>query len=148
MISGKIITKSFEETQELGRKIAKNLKNTNILALHGDLGAGKTTLVQGLAQGLGISQKIISPTFIIVRKYTIEANKSQKLKAKNFYHIDLYRIADENDIKGLGLEEILHDESNVVAIEWPEKAKNILPGKSLHAYLEYLNADERSIEIK
>jgi tRNA threonylcarbamoyladenosine biosynthesis protein TsaE len=147
MFEKTVITKNFEETRELGEKIVRKLNDTNILALYGNLGSGKTTFTQGLAKGLGIDQKIISPTFIIVRKYELGSN-NQNLRFKNFYHIDLYRIADEGDIKSLGLEEILDDKSNIVAIEWPEKIENILPNKIMRLYFEYLENDKREIKIK
>src|SRR5664279_2141969 len=95
----KYINNSFEETQHLGYEFAKNIKQGQVLALFGDLGSGKTTFVQGFAKGLGITKKIISPTFIIVRSYEIGV--------RNFYHVDLYRIHNESDIDGLGLLEII-----------------------------------------
>jgi tRNA threonylcarbamoyladenosine biosynthesis protein TsaE len=147
MFDKSIITKNFEETRELGEKIIQKLNDTNILALYGNLGSGKTTFVQGLAKGLGIDQKIISPTFIIVRKYELSI-KNKELRLKNFYHIDLYRIENEGDIKGLGLEEILDDKTNIVAIEWPEKIENILPNKIMRLYFEYLGNNKREIKIK
>ena len=149
-------TKNFTQTQNLGKKFVNNLKSGAILALYGNLGSGKTTFVQGFAKGLGIKQKIISPTFIIIRKYNIP--KSSILLApqslgdvgnlKSFYHIDLYRIENEKDVKDLGLEEILNDKSNIVAIEWPEKIEKILPNKRINLYFEYLKDDSRRIEIK
>ncbi len=148
-----ILTHNYSETQDLGFNLGKNLKNGKVFALYGNLGSGKTTFVQGLAKGLGIKQKIISPTFIIVRKYAIPKSLIPALPAgrfnlKSFYHIDLYRIENETGIKGLGLEEILNDDSNVVAIEWPEKLKNLLPKKRTNLFFEYLDNDLRKIEIK
>ncbi|HVF69546.1 MAG TPA: tRNA (adenosine(37)-N6)-threonylcarbamoyltransferase complex ATPase subunit type 1 TsaE [Xanthomonadales bacterium] len=140
------ITKNFSQTQTLGKKFAGNLKSGAILALYGDLGSGKTTFVQGLAKGLGIKHKIISPTFIIVRKYEIP--KSLILNLKSFYHIDLYRLENETDMKGLGLEEILADKSNIVAIEWPEKIEKFLPKNKIHLNFNYLENNERKIEIE
>src|SRR6476660_7595573 len=100
----KVITKNFSETQQLGIDLAHSLIGGEVIALYGDLGSGKTTFVQGIAEGLGITQKIISPTFIIVRTYDIDYKN-----CKNFYHIDLYRIESEKDIEGLGLAEIMQD---------------------------------------
>jgi tRNA threonylcarbamoyladenosine biosynthesis protein TsaE len=147
MFDKTVITKNFEETRELGEKIVRKLNDTTILALYGNLGSGKTTFTQGLAKGLGIDQKIISPTFIIVRKYEIPNNLTIH-QFNNFYHIDLYRIVNEGDIKSLGLEEILDDKTNIVAIEWPEKIENILPDKTMKLYFEYLENDRREIKIK
>jgi len=139
------ITNSFTQTQNLGKKFAEKLKTGGILALYGNLGSGKTTFVQGLAKGLGIKQKIISPTFIIIRKYNIRL-KIKDLRINNFYHIDLYRIESEKDVKELGLEEILEDPNNIIAIEWPEKIEKILPKKRVNLYFEYLPAGRQGLE--
>ena len=127
-----IVTKSARETQELGKKLANNLKG-GIVALYGELGSGKTTFVQGLAAGLGIKKRIVSPTFIFIRQYS------------NFYHIDLYRIEKPEDARGLGLEEILGDPANIVVIEWAEKIKNLLPKKRIDVKFKILGENERKI---
>ncbi len=149
-------TKSSGETQKIGKDIAHKLNGGGIIALYGDLGSGKTTFVQGFAKGLGIKQNIISPTFIIARKYEIpnyssseqsESRSSRLDRTINFFHIDLYRIENETDIKGLGLEEIFADKSNIVAIEWPEKIEKLLPEKALGVHFKYIKGDQRRIEI-
>ncbi|MBI5122538.1 tRNA (adenosine(37)-N6)-threonylcarbamoyltransferase complex ATPase subunit type 1 TsaE [Candidatus Roizmanbacteria bacterium] len=132
----KIITTNFEETQQLGFDLAKSLKG-GVVCLYGDLGSGKTTFVQGLARGLGIEKRIISPTFIIMRTYEIED--------KNFYHVDLYRIENEKDVEGLGLLEIMKDDASIVVIEWPEKIENLLPEKRKDIFFKYLDGDRREI---
>ncbi|MBP9719041.1 MAG: tRNA (adenosine(37)-N6)-threonylcarbamoyltransferase complex ATPase subunit type 1 TsaE [Candidatus Levybacteria bacterium] len=138
----KRITKSVDETQELARKIAKSTKNGAIFALYGDLGSGKTTFVQGFAQALGVSQRIISPTFIIMRMYEMEGEEKN---SSNFYHIDLYRTETMQDIEGLGLKEIMEDKDNIVIIEWPEKMENLLPKHTKRIYFKYINEKEREI---
>lgn len=130
----KRVTKSASETQAFAKEIAKTLQSGDILALYGDLGSGKTTFVQGLAAGLGIAQRIISPTFIIMRSYD-----------KNFYHVDLYRIETEKDIEGLGLKEIMEDNESIVVIEWPEKIEKFLPKHTKRMYFTYKNDNEREI---
>jgi tRNA threonylcarbamoyladenosine biosynthesis protein TsaE len=134
------ITNSFEETQKLGFDLAKTLKGGEVLCLHGDLGSGKTTFVQGLAKGLGVTQRIISPTFIIMRTYEINS--------KFFYHVDLYRIESEKDIEGLGLFEIMQDKLNIVAIEWSEKIEHLLPSKRIDLFFDYIDKDKRKIIIE
>lgn len=134
-----VLTNSFEETQSLGISFAKKLKGGEVLALYGDLGSGKTTFMQGLAKGLGIEKKILSPTFIIMRTY--------RVGIKNLYHIDLYRINGEQDVEGLGLFELLGRQENIVAIEWPDKIENILPEKRINIVFEYLEDDKRKIRI-
>jgi tRNA threonylcarbamoyladenosine biosynthesis protein TsaE len=138
----KILTNSFEETQNLGIELARKLNGGEVLTLHGDLGSGKTTFMQGLAKGLGIKRRIISPTFIIMRTYDIE-NKESKIE--NLYHVDLYRIESENDVDGLGLMELLGEKENIVAIEWPDKIEHLLPENKIDIYFEYLEDDKRSI---
>lgn len=136
------ITESFEETQKAGEEFAKRLylEGVNLIALYGDLGSGKTTFVQGLAKGLGIKKRIISPTFIIIRKY--------ELGIRDFYHIDLYRVQSGDDIKGLGIEEIINNRQNIVAIEWAERMERLLPKKRIDIYFEYLDENKRKITIK
>lgn len=107
-----MITRSAAETQKVGRGLAQKIKNGGVVCLYGDLGAGKTTLVQGIVRGLGVKKKVISPTFVIMRSY----NK--------VHHIDLYRL---DDVNSLGLEELWEDPSNILLIEWPEKIESILP---------------------
>jgi tRNA threonylcarbamoyladenosine biosynthesis protein TsaE len=101
------------------------------------LGSGKTTFVQGLAEGLGIKQRIISPTFIIMRSY--------ESGSKNFYHVDLYRIESEQDVEGLGLLEFMNDPQNIVVIEWPEKIKNLLPSMRIDIIFNYIDEERREI---
>lgn len=124
------------------RKIAKSLaeKLNGVIALTGELGAGKTTFVQGFAQGLGIKDKIISPTFVLIRQHKIPHG------IKTLYHIDLYRLEDSKDLKNLGIEEILSNSDNIVLIEWAEKIKTILPKNT--TYITLNRIDERFREIK
>lgn len=149
------ITNNFEETQKLGEEFARShlarLKCT-LIALYGDLGSGKTTFVQGLAKGLGIKRRVISPTFIMVRSYELKSQKhNSKFKSfgqRTFFHIDLYRVKSEQDIEGLGLEEIIKDAQNIVAIEWAEKMGDLLPRKRWDIHFEHLDRDKRRISIK
>lgn len=146
-----IITNSFEETKKVGFDFAKTLKGGDVVALHGDLGSGKTTFVQGLAEGLGITKKIISPTFIIMRTYDVTIHNSQftidDRKIKNFYHVDLYRVESERDVEGLGLLEIIKDKESIVVIEWPEKIENSLPKDRKDLLFTYLGEEKREITI-
>jgi len=111
------------------------------LALTGELGSGKTTFVQGLAKGLGIKQRIISPTFILVRKYD--------LRSKSFYHVDLYRLETEveKEVRNLGIEEIWDNPENIVVIEWAEKIKGMIPENATWIEFKNLGGNERKIKI-
>ena len=130
-----MITDNYKKTQSLGEQFAKKLIGGEVVALYGDLGGGKTTFTQGIAKGLGIKQRIISPTFVIVRSY----------KIKNFYHIDLYRIENKRDIEGLGIEDILKNPENIVVVEWAERLGDLLPKKRIDVSFEYLDEEKRKI---
>ena len=152
-----IITNSKEETQKIARDFSSKLAKGGVVALYGDLGSGKTTFVQGVAKGLRIKKRIISPTFIIVRTYRIKNYpfgkprfnrgklRASESRIKNLYHIDLYRTETLDDIKGLGLEEIISDPENIVVIEWAEKMKNLLPEKRIEIKFEYIDENKRRI---
>jgi len=132
-----IITKNAKETFELGRKIGSSLMGSEVLAFVGNLGAGKTTFIQGLAHGLKIKSKIVSPTFILMRQYG------------DFYHLDLYRLEGDvkKEVENLGLFDILQDTKNIVAIEWAEKIKDNLPKNTKWITFENINEDTRKITI-
>lgn len=125
-----IITKSPKETFEFGQKMATNLvlsKHPRIICLYGELGSGKTTFVQGLAQGLGVGGRLLSPTFIIMRRY--------KMPTENFfYHLDLYRLNQSQELDGLGIFEIFTDKNSFVAIEWAERLGELLPENRLEIH--------------
>lgn len=164
-----VITNSAEETKALGASVVKNLQGVNVIALHGELGSGKTTFVQGLAKGLEIKKRIISPTFIIVRKYEVpqpysssESGSAGESRSNNsrpalpagrqarmihFFHIDLYRITSESELEGLGIREIIEDPNNLVAIEWAEKMGEMLPKRRIDIHFEYIDEDKRKIII-
>lgn len=142
-----LVTNSTDETQQLGFDFAKQLQGGEVLALYGELGSGKTTFTQGLAKGLGITGRIISPTFIIMRTYEIK-NTSHHAALRNFFHVDLYRIENKHDIEGLGLMELLGKKENIVVIEWPEKLGTLLPKNAIQLHFSYENDERRKLVIK
>lgn len=119
----KYLSHSENETKQIAKDLVKKTKG-HIFALTGEMGAGKTIFVQGFAKGLGITEKIISPTFVLIRQHRILKSE------KTLYHIDLYRLDRVEDLKQLGLSEILDGENNIVLIEWAEKIKE-LPRSSI-----------------
>lgn len=127
----KFVTKTAEETKLLASKLARKHRG-NIIALMGELGSGKTTFVQGFAKGLGVKEKIISPTFVLIKQYS------------TLYHVDLYRV---ENFQELGLEEILANPNNIVLIEWAEKLTN-LPKNTIKITFEKLEGDKRLITIE
>lgn len=140
-----MISKNVRQTQkiakDLAEKILKSQKTRNcafVLALRGDLGGGKTTFLQGFAKGLGIKEKILSPTFNIYKKYRVYVN---------FYHFDCYRIEKPKEILNLGFKEIISNSQNIVAIEWAEKIKTLLPKDALWITFDFVNETTREINF-
>lgn len=130
------LSTSADKTQKFAEDFAKKLVGGDVVLLYGNLGAGKTTFVQGLARGLGVESRIISPTFIILRRYG------------NLHHIDLYRLETEADIAGLGVVELMQDKDNIVVIEWPERLGSAKPEKRWEVHFEATGDEERKIAIK
>ena len=126
MKTRKIISKSPEETQTFAAALAAELKNGAVLALHGDLGSGKTCFVQGLARALGVRQPVTSPTFTIVNEYRGRCP---------LVHMDLYRIGDPDELLSLDFENYLNAEG-ITVIEWAERSGDWLPGNTMHIYFE------------
>ena len=125
-----VTTNSPQETFEYGKKLAAKLNGGDILLLSGDLGAGKTSLVKGIAAGLGIKNEITSPTFTLMNLYEIRNPKS---KIRKFVHIDTYRLKDEKELIEIGVEDYLGQPDTICTIEWPEKIENLLTGKKVIA---------------
>jgi|ERR1700722_6074327 len=143
----KLESSSSEQTKKFGIDFAKNISGRNlqrvgkeyatIIALQGNLGAGKTTFTQGFAKGLGIKRRMMSPTFVLMRRF------------KNLYHIDAYRIKKIDSLEVLGLKEIFADPKNIVLVEWPENIKKILPRGTIWLKFEYGKTEnQRRIVIK
>lgn len=130
-----VITENAAATQKLGQKIGASLTGGEVIALVGDLGAGKTTFVQGLAKGLGIKNKIISPTFILMRHYG------------KLYHLDLYRLEGDvwSEVVNLGVPDLWGQDGNVFVIEWAEKIKDHLPKETVFINFEQISDGERKI---
>lgn len=131
-----IKTKNVNETEELGKIIGKLLKPRDVIALIGDLGAGKTAFTRGIAKGLGVREYIVSPTFTIINFY--KGNIP-------FAHVDAYRVENEEELEEAGFLDFL-DECAVV-VEWADKVKNILPESSLWIEIRYINENEREFKF-
>ena len=149
---------SSEETKKLGERIArevlgkraKNVKKKGAiaLALKGNLGAGKTTFVQGFFKGLGLKKRAPSPTFIIMRRHSLP-RWLKKRKLTNIFHVDAYRLKNAKHLATLGLKETLADAKNIVLVEWPAVAKRILPkGTTWIVFKHGKHENERHIMIK
>jgi len=155
------LTFSPTQTKNLGKKIAEKIlqkrfsQRAVVLALEGSLGAGKTTFLQGFAKGIGIEDKILSPTFVILKKFKIpvcitKQNDERELnsKFKNFYHIDCYRIKQSKELSELGFEKIISNPKNIICIEWADKIKKILPRDTIWLKFEVKNKNQRKITLK
>ena len=132
----RIIFKSPEDTQRFGIQLAEGLKPGSVIALTGDLGAGKTALTKAIAKGLGISEQISSPTFTIVQEY--EDGRMP------LYHFDVYRVNDEEDLFELGFESYLSG-SGVCVIEWADLIEELLPEDTIRIHLSYGEGEEERI---
>jgi len=134
------ITTSSQETFDLGVTLAKTLKGGEVIALHGDLGSGKTVFAQGLGYGLGILDKITSPTFLIIKQYPVQNHTVNML-----YHADLYRTGNIKDVREIGLIDMMSGEKSVTVIEWPEKMAELLPDNTIHKTFLYDGDDTRLV---
>ena len=150
MPKNQIITKSSEETKDFAKvlvgewlELNKTKNSSWLVCLSGDLGSGKTTFVQGLAEELGIKEVVNSPTFLIMKKYS--ARRDEALP--HLYHFDCYRISDYQEILDLGWEEIISEKNNIIVIEWPEKIEEILPKKRLAIKFEFIDENVRKINF-
>jgi len=133
-----IISHSPEETFAYGQRLAASLQKGDVLALSGELGAGKTHLVKGLAAGLGLESEVTSPTFTLVHEYT-----SGRLL---LFHIDLYRLESPDEALKIGLDEYL-DSPGVTVIEWADKFEELIPPGARRVRLRILDGDRREIEV-
>jgi tRNA threonylcarbamoyladenosine biosynthesis protein TsaE len=129
-------TKSAAETTGLGRALAVQLRAGDIVAFYGDLGAGKTTMIKGIAAGLGVAEVVKSPSFVIVTEY------AGKLPV---YHVDLYRLSESSDFESIGLDSYLEGEG-VCLIEWAERAEKVLPERTIRVRMS-VEGSGRRIEI-
>ena len=130
-------TSSSEETQELGCKLGAVLKPGDVVLLQGELGAGKTCLTQGIARGLGITEQVISPTFILIGDYRGRVH---------LYHADLYRLDDPDEVVNLELANSTED--GVLIVEWPERDAGSLPPEHLLIHLEHRGPSGRCLTLQ
>ncbi|MBI5740885.1 MAG: tRNA (adenosine(37)-N6)-threonylcarbamoyltransferase complex ATPase subunit type 1 TsaE [Nitrospirae bacterium] len=134
----KLLSSSEAETKDIGRRIGEKLKKGDVVCLYGELGAGKTTMVKGIASAFGINERdITSASFTIIAEYDADVP---------FYHIDLYRLVSD-EIEEIGLQDYLRG-SGIAVIEWAERAGQAVPEKHISVRLDYSGEDVREIEIE
>ena len=134
------ITHSERETEELGRRFAGPLPGGTVVAMYGDLGAGKTVFSRGFARGLGVTEPVSSPTYTIVQEYELPTGN-------RLYHMDLYRIGDEHAALGFGVDEFLNEPGAISLVEWPERIRGLLPDTAVRVELRHRSESEREIKI-
>jgi tRNA threonylcarbamoyladenosine biosynthesis protein TsaE len=137
------ISKSPEATRKAGRLLAETMRlgrsgeKAQVIALTGDLGAGKTTFLKGLLSGLGVRRRISSPTFVLLKRYG------------SVYHLDAYRLNNSREAAGLGLEKIIADPRSIVLVEWADRIRKMLPAGSVWIEFSYGDSErERRITIQ
>ena len=133
------LSHSPEQTQRLGVRLGELLQPGHLLCLAGDLGAGKTTLAQGIARGWGALDPVTSPTFVLINEY-------RRADDQVLYHVDAFRLSGEDEAEGLGLEDIF-DGHGPVMIEWPEKIEGLLPEERLWVRLEWVEESRRQLKM-
>jgi tRNA threonylcarbamoyladenosine biosynthesis protein TsaE len=116
-----------------------------VVTLSGDLGAGKTACVQAFAKALGITETVISPTYVIMKNYSIP--HSETCGWSTLVHIDAYRIEDEVEMEVLGFRDILNDQKAIVCIEWPERIPGLLPKPTVHIAIEQAGETRREVTL-
>ena len=133
-----VVSRSPEETQVIGERLGARLVAGSVVACTGELGAGKTCFLQGLARGLGVTGDVTSPTFVLVNYYR------GRLPV---YHLDAYRTGSLTELVDLGLEEMLHGDG-VTVIEWADKLLPLLPARTIHVHRSGLGDEPREIRIE
>ncbi|MDA1337604.1 MAG: tRNA (adenosine(37)-N6)-threonylcarbamoyltransferase complex ATPase subunit type 1 TsaE [bacterium] len=138
---------SPKTTKSIARELARTILDASkkrgafVIALVGQLGAGKTSFVQGLAKELGVKKNVLSPTFLIIKSYDLK-------KKRKLYHIDCYRLHNTKELLDLGWKEIISNKENIVAIEWADKIKSIIPKDALWiSFVQGSELTERDIVI-
>jgi len=132
-----LISHGPEETQAIGARLGARLGPGAVVACVGELGAGKTCFLQGLARGLGVTGEVTSPTFVLVNQYRGRVT---------VYHLDAYRTGSLTELVELGLEEMLHGDG-VTVIEWADKLLPLLPGRTIRVHISGLGDEPRTIVI-
>ncbi len=131
-------SRSPEQTRRLGMRLGALLRPGDLICLQGDLGAGKTTLVQGIAQGWGALDAVSSPTFVLVNAY-------RRADSGQLFHLDAYRIESLGEAEELDIDALLAD--GPLVVEWAERIKPILPAEQLWAWLEYESEEHRAMRL-
>lgn len=143
-----ITTNNPKETAKIAAALAKRVRGGDVVALYGELGAGKTTFAQAFAKALGVKERVQSPTFILMHEHRTKPKaRSQKPKVRFFLHADAYR-GDSAQFRAIGFDEYLDRPDAVVLVEWAERVESLLPKKRVEVRLKHLGGDRRGLTIK
>ena len=132
------ITRSSEETFQLGKELSKRLKKGDVVSVFGELGAGKTRIIQGICEGLQVQERVTSPSFTLINEYS---------GREKVYHFDFFRINKLTEAVDLGCDEYFYNDG-ICLIEWPEKIEKILPKKRIDIIIRYFKGKENWRRIK
>ncbi|NTW46070.1 MAG: tRNA (adenosine(37)-N6)-threonylcarbamoyltransferase complex ATPase subunit type 1 TsaE [Candidatus Moranbacteria bacterium] len=141
-----VISESVEDTRRIAAGFVANVSPGSVVALFGDLGAGKTAFSAGILSALGAKGPFQSPTFVIMHRYDLATPSAQGIR--RIYHIDAYRIDDPEELRKLGFEEWISDPEGLVLIEWPERLGDLLPEDATRVSLSWVSETERKISWK
>ncbi len=136
---------THDAMQAFGRRLSASLRPGDVVLLHGDLGAGKTTLVQGIASGFGVDEVVQSPTFTLVAQHEGTTSDGTPIM---LHHLDLYRLTDASELESFDYDTYLQPAAGISLIEWPERADDWLPERFLLIRIEYVDGGGRSITIE
>ncbi len=128
-----ITSHSEEETFEIAQTVADSLQGGDVLALSGELGAGKTAFVKGLAEALGVSHTITSPTFVVMKVYDVPAHET----ITTLCHVDAYRLSSGNDLEDIGIGDYMGAPNTITVIEWAKRVKDIIPEDAIWMTFEH-----------
>jgi len=131
--------------RQLGSKISEGLRIGDVILLQGELGAGKTTLTQGIAAGLSIPEAIQSPTFGLVAEHDGVASDGTAIR---LYHLDLFRIEDPEELESIGFDQYADPDDGITVIEWPERAIGWLPDRYLFISIGFAGQDRRRVSVR
>lgn len=132
--SFEFISRSPEQTKRIGARLGSQLKKGDLICLYGELGAGKTTFIQGLVQGWGCGDLVTSPTFVLVNQY-------RRPDGAEIHHLDAYRLVNEKEAEVLDLDGLM--DQGILLVEWPERIKKALPGEHLLIEMHWIADEQR-----
>ncbi|MBS1510750.1 MAG: tRNA (adenosine(37)-N6)-threonylcarbamoyltransferase complex ATPase subunit type 1 TsaE [Bacteroidetes bacterium] len=130
---------TLDQLPATAQALAAELKPSAVIAFHGEMGAGKTTFIHALCEAMKVAGTVSSPTFSIINQYSTNDGRT-------IYHMDLYRMKNENEAINAGVEDCLYS-GNTCLVEWPEKAPGIFPDDTLHCYISLINDNTRKLRI-